>query len=173
VSAYLKERTEELKYGAVPLRSALTRYTVNALAVVGAALFLPGIGTRIAVQTGLSQSFVGSIFIAMTTSLPEVVVSIAALRLDAIDLAIGNLFGSNIFNILILALDDFLYVHGPLLSSSSGSHVITVLSGISMTAVAVIGLTYRAEKKALPLAWDSVGIIMIYITNLLLLSIAG
>jgi cation:H+ antiporter len=173
VSAYLKERTEELKYGAVPLRSTLLLYGVNALAVVGAALFLPGLGSRIAAQTGLSQSFVGNIFIAMTTSLPEVVVSIAALRLDAVDLAIGNLFGSNIFNILILAIDDLLYVHGPLFSSSSGSHVITVLSGISMTAVAVIGLTYRAEKKALPLAWDSVGIIMIYITNLMLLYRAG
>jgi cation:H+ antiporter len=38
-----------------------------------------------------------------------------------------------------------------------------------MTTIAVISLTYRAEKKALPMAWDSIGIVLIYIANIMLL----
>jgi cation:H+ antiporter len=169
VSAYLKEKIETLKYDAVPLKSALTKYALNALAVVGAAVFLPRIGSAIAEQTGLSQSFVGTVFIAITTSLPEVVVCLAALKIDAVDLAIGNLFGSNIFNVFILALDDLLFMRGPLLSFADKAHAVSALSAISMTTIAVISLTYRAEKKILPLAWDSIGIVIIYIANVMLL----
>lgn len=75
----------------------------------------------------------GNIFIAVSTSLPEVVVSMAAVKIGAIDLAIGNLFGSNIFNIFILALDDVFFTKGPLLSFASPNHIISALSAIAMT----------------------------------------
>jgi cation:H+ antiporter len=89
--------------------------------------------------------------------------------MDAVDLAIGNLFGSNIFNIFILALDDMLFIKGPILSYVNSNHIISAFSAIIMTAIAIIGLTYRAEKKRLLMAWDSIGILTIYITNLMLL----
>jgi cation:H+ antiporter len=169
VAAYLREKTEQLRYADIPLRSAIMKYALNALVVIGAAVFLPRIGTGIAEQTGLGQSFVGNIFIAITTSLPEVVVCVAALKIDAVDLAIGNLFGSNVFNIFILALDDLFFIHGPLLSFASRGQVLSALSAITMTTVAVISLTYRAEKKALPMAWDSIAIVLIYMGNVMLL----
>ena len=169
VAAYIKEKTEQLKYGDVPLKTAVMKYALNALIVIGAAVFLPGIGQGIAAQTGLGQSFVGNIFIAITTSLPEVVVCISALKIDAVDLAIGNLFGSNVFNIFILALDDLFFVPGPLLSFASNGQVFSALSAIAMTTVAVIGLTYRAEKKVLPMAWDSIAIVLIYVGNIMML----
>jgi cation:H+ antiporter len=89
--------------------------------------------------------------------------------MGAIDLAIGNLFGSNIFNIFILALDDIFFVRGPLLSFASLNHIISALSAIAMTTVAIIGLTYRTERKPLFLAWDSMCIMMVYAVNLMLL----
>jgi cation:H+ antiporter len=145
-------------------------YALNALVVIAAAVFLPEIGLGIAEKTGLGQTFVGNIFIALSTSLPEVVVSIAAVRMGAVDLAIGNLLGSNIYNIgLILALDDIFFVKGPILSYVSGSHTISAISAILMTSIAIIGLTYRSEKKRLFLAWDSIGIITVYFINLMLL----
>ncbi len=169
VAAYLKEMRDERKYDDVPMKTAAVNYSLNALAVVGAAIFLPRIGAGIAEQTGLGQSFVGNVLIAITTSLPEVVVCIAAVKIDAVDLAIGNLFGSNIFNVFILAIDDMLFLRGPLLSFVSTVHIISALSAISMTTIAVISLTYRAEKKALPMAWDSIGIVIIFISNIMLL----
>ncbi|HAS52628.1 MAG: sodium:proton exchanger [Nitrospirae bacterium GWC2_57_13] len=169
IAAFIKERAEELKYETIATRSAVLWYVLNAVVVIVAATFLPGIGEGIAERTGLGQTFVGNIFIALSTSLPEVVVSVAALRIGAVDLAIGNLLGSNIFNIFILALDDLFFLDGPLLTSVSTSHGISALSAIMMTSLAVIGLVYRAEKKRMVLSWHSVGMIMVYMGNMLLL----
>lgn len=169
LSHFVKEVADELKYRDIPMKTAVRNYTLNAFVVAAAAVFLPKIGAGIAAATGLGQTFVGNIFIAISTSLPEVVVSIAAVKAGAVDLAIGNLFGSNIFNIFILALDDFFFVKGPLLSFVNSSHAISALSAAIMTSIAIIGLTYRAEKKRLIVAWDSAGIILVYILNMLLL----
>jgi len=169
IAAYMKEMAVELKYKDILTKTAIVNYSVNAVVIIIAATFLPKIGEGIAETTGLGQTFVGNIFIALSTSLPEVVVSVAAVKIDAIDLAIGNLFGSNIFNILILAIDDIFFIKGPLLSFANPNHIISALSAIAMTTIAIVGLTYRAEKKPLLLAWDSIGILLIYLINLMLL----
>jgi cation:H+ antiporter len=169
ISAFVKEVAIELRYEDIPTKTAIVNYSINAIFVIAAAVFLPKIGEGIAEQTGLGQTFVGNIFIAVSTSLPEVVVSVAAVKMGAIDLAIGNLFGSNIFNIFILALDDIFFVRGPLLSFASLNHIISALSAIAMTTIAIIGLTYRTERKPLFLAWDSMCIMMVYAVNLMLL----
>jgi cation:H+ antiporter len=169
IAAFVKEVAVELKYEKVPTRKAVINYLIHAAVVIAAAVFLPGIGVALAGSTGLGQTFVGSILIAISTSLPEVVVSLAAVRMDAVDLAIGNLFGSNIFNIFILALDDLFFIRGPLLSFADAAALIPAISGVAMSAVAIIGLTYRNEKKPLFLAWDSIAILLFYVTNLMLL----
>lgn len=166
---YMKDQAVEVRYKKITTRTAVVNYGFNAALVVIAAVFLPGIGEGIAEMTGLGQTFVGNIFIALSTSLPEVVVAIAAVKMDAIDLAIGNLFGSNIFNIFILAIDDVFFIKGPLLSFVDKNHVISAMSAISMTTIAIIGLTYRMQKKRLFMAWDSLGILMVYVINVLLL----
>lgn len=169
ISAFVKERIEELKYEKISTKTAVVNYGINAVIVIIAAIFLPKIGEGIATATGLGQTFVGNIFIALSTSLPEVVVATAAVKIDAIDLAIGNLFGSNIFNIFILALDNIFFVKGHLLSFPSSNHIISTLSAIAMATIAIIGLTYRTEKRPLLLAWDSIGILLVYVINLMLL----
>ncbi|MEC4685208.1 MAG: sodium:calcium antiporter [Nitrospirota bacterium] len=168
IAAFVKE-TVELRYEGISTRTAIIHYSINAMIVVIAAVFLPEIGKGIAETTGLGQTFTGNIFIAISTSLPEVVVSMAALRIDAVDLAIGNLFGSNIFNIFILAIDDIFFTKGPILSYTNTNHIISALSAITMITIAIIGLTYRSTKKPLFLAWDSLGILIVYIINLMLL----
>ncbi|GMT47689.1 MAG: hypothetical protein IEMM0007_1255 [bacterium] len=168
IAAFIKE-TVQPRYEDIPTRTAVIHYSINAMAVIIAAVFLPEIGKGIAETTGLGQTFTGNIFIAISTSLPEVVVSLAALRIDAVDLAIGNLFGSNIFNIFILAIDDIFFTKGPILSFTNTSHIISALSAITMITIAIIGLTYRSTKKPLFMAWDSLGILLVYIINLMLL----
>lgn len=169
LAAFLKEVSMEFKYKDIPTKTAVINYLGNAIVVIVSAIFLPIIGEGIATATGLGQTFVGNIFIAVSTSLPEVVVSIAAVRMGAVDLAIGNLFGSNIFNIFILALDDIFFTKGPILSFVDQNHIISALSAIAMTTIAVIGLTYRAEKKKLFIAWDSAAIVTVYAINVMFL----
>lgn len=154
---------------AITLKKAVLYYLLNALIVVGSAYLLPGIAEEIATKTGLGASFVGTLFLAASTSLPEAAVSYSAIRIGAIDLAVGNLIGSNIFNILILAIDDIFYTKGPLLKDVSDENIISVFSVIIMTAICIGGLVFRSEKKRFFMGWDTLLISMVYLINLLLL----
>ena len=78
-----REVAAELQYAEISLRSSVLHYGVAAVAVVAAALWLPQLGAELARQTGLGEAFVGTLFIAITTSLPEIVVSLAAVRIGA------------------------------------------------------------------------------------------
>lgn len=169
ISTLIHEIAEEVKYKEISTKAAFFYYGLNAAVVFGAAVFLPFIGKGLAEHMGLGETFVGNVFIALTTSLPELVVSIAAVKMGAVDLAIGNLFGSNIFNICILSVDDFFFIKGPIFLSASPGHLVSALSAVAMTAIAVVGLSFRQEKKDLLLSWDSIGIAMVYIMNLMFL----
>src|SRR5690606_13017661 len=114
------------------LKKAIWGYALNALIVIGAAVFLPYFGEHIAAHTGLSNSFFGTLFIAAATSLPELVVSLAALRMGALDMAVGNLLGSNVFNMFILGLDDMFYREGSFFKAISPSHLLSVFVTIIM-----------------------------------------
>jgi len=156
-------------YHAITLKRTVVGYSVNAALVVGAAIFLPRIAESIAEMTGLGTTFVGTIFVAMSTSLPELTVTIASFRLGAIDTAVGNLFGSNLFNMAILAVDDLFYVKSPLLAVVEKQHLIAVISAVAMTGLAVAGLIYRSPKKRYRLSWDTFGIFLVFIVNVVLL----
>lgn len=153
------------------LRAAVLRYALHAAVVVGAAVFLPSIAEGIAAATGLGQTFVGNIFVAVATSLPEMTVSVAAIRIGAVDMAVGNIFGSNIFNIFILGLEDVFYFKGPILSAVQTTHLVPTLLAMAMTGLAIAGLIYNSEKKHFIWAWDSFGIILLFGVNLVLLYI--
>lgn len=161
----LPPTVEETLYADISKRRVYLLYTLNAVFIIAAATWLPHLGDRISEMTRLGNTFVGSVFIALSTSLPELVITVGAIRIGAVDLALGNLFGSNLFNIGILAVDDLLYTKGALLLNVSGNHLVSALAAMMMTAIAVIGLTYRTNKKFLYLAWDSVGIIIVYVIS--------
>ncbi|WP_281298519.1 sodium:calcium antiporter [Flavobacterium limnophilum] len=144
------------------LKQVVFKYALNALLLMGAAMLLPFFGKTLAEASGLGQSFFGTLFIAASTSLPEVVVSVAAIRIGTIDLAIGNVFGSNIFNIAILSLDDILYTKGPIFLFTSPNHIIPVLGTIVITAIGIIGIVFKAEKKW-KLAIDTSLILAVYV----------
>jgi cation:H+ antiporter len=150
------------EYAHISKGRAFVIYSLNAAIVIAAATWLPQLGERIAEQTGLGQSFVGSLFIALSTSLPEFVVTYTALRRGAVNLALGNVLGSNLFNVAILAIDDVAYTSGPLLAQVGSEHLVTAAGAVLMTALALVGLTYRSQSKHLGFGWDSVAIIVVF-----------
>lgn len=171
----LAERVTELvettkMYDHVTVTEAAVKYAINAVVIIGAATMLPFIGDRIAEETGLGTSFVGTFFIGLTTSLPELVVSLSALSIGATDMAIANLFGSNLFNIFILAIDDIFYTEGPILSSINPSHAVAGFMAIMMTGISVVALIYRLRKKTLlRISWDTFALITAYFISIMLL----
>jgi len=128
------------------LRREAIRFTFSAAAIVGAAPFLADAAGRIAAGSGLGGTFTGTAFVAFCTSLPELVATIAAVRMGAFDLAVGNVFGSNAFNMAMLLPVD-LASEGPLLSSVSRAHAFTAFWIVIITCVAVVGELYHVEKR--------------------------
>jgi cation:H+ antiporter len=158
------------RYPDVTLSSARLRYGAAAMVVVAAGVALPFVGKEIAAQMGWHESFVGTLFVALVTSVPEVVVTVSALRLGAVDMAIGNLFGSNLFDIAIIAVDDLFYLPGPLLARIEPAHALSALSATMMTGVALIGLLYRPRTRVLrTVGWGSLLLLSLYLLNTLAL----
>jgi cation:H+ antiporter len=165
---------ESGRYPAVTLRQAAIGYAIAALAVFAAGVALPFVGVRLAETTGWHRTFVGTLFVAGATSMPEVVVTVAALRIGAVDMAIANLLGSNLFNVLILAVDDVFYTKGPLLSHVSAVHAVSAVSAVVMTGIVVVALLYRPRTRILrTVGWVSIGLFTVYVFNTYVLYLHG
>ncbi len=172
VSEYVEERVE--RHPEISLGQAVQGYAVAALVVVAAGIWLPHVAADLASAMGWKQSFVGTLFVAAVTTTPEIVVTVAALRIGAVDLAIGNLFGSNLFNIAILAIDDLAYLPGPLFVDVSISHAASAFSAMMMSGLAVVGLVLRPQSRVLrSVSWISVLLLVIYLLNTLFLYLYG
>lgn len=164
----LTEYTEESaeRYPDVTLRNAIKGYAQAALAVVLAGSWLPFVAKGISEMMGWGQSFVGTLLVAAVTSAPEAAVTISALRIGALDMAIANLLGSNLFNIIILAIDDLFYTGGPLLAHVDTSHALTAFTAVMMSALVTVGLIFRPKGRVvLGLTWVSLGLFMLYVLN--------
>ena len=85
------------------------------------------------------------------------------LRMASYDLLVGNLLGSNIFNIFILALDDIIYTKGSLFSYINKAHLETVIVVIIMTSVVGLGILTKPSKKLWKLSFDTFIILLLYI----------
>jgi len=168
VGRYVEDRAE--LYPDISLKQAVRGYLLASVAVVAAGVWLPYIAADLALAMHWRQSFVATLFVAAVTSAPEVVVTLAALRMGAADLAIGNLFGSNLFNIAILALDDLAYTKGPLFASISLAHAASAFSAMMMSGLAIVGLMLRPTNRVFKtVSWVSLMLFAIYILNSLFL----
>jgi len=151
------------------LKQVIIRYALFASVIIVTALALPYFAEHIAEETGLGKSFVGTLFLAISTSLPEIAVSLAAIRMGSTDMAVGNLLGSNLFNILILFLDDIFYTKGYLLKDASEVNLLSVFFVAMMTGVAIIGFIFPNREKKIFMARDTFAIFGLYVINMVLL----
>jgi cation:H+ antiporter len=147
-------------------RSSITGLWVqlafSAAFVVVGAMWLAESADVIALQTGLGRTFVGSIFLAIVTSLPEMVVSLSALRLGSLDLAIGNIFGSNMANMFIVFICGLVHRGGPILGAVSPTHMFTAALSILLMHVAIKGISKQGKKTVFGLGWDSLAMLLIF-----------
>lgn len=159
---------------APPLARSAAGFGLAALVVVGAGLWLPFVATDLAAAMGWNRSFVGSLFMALATTLPELAVTLSALRLGALDMAIGNLLGSNLFNVTILAIEDLFYRPGVLLAHVSPVHAVTATSALVMTGLALLGLYLRPPGRVLrAVGAVSVALLAVYLLNTLVIYLHG
>lgn len=151
--------------GAMPLKKAVFSYFIAAGLICAAGPFLAVSAGRIAALSGMGNSFVGTTFVALCTSLPELVASLAAVRMGAPDLALGNIFGSNVFNMVLLVPLDLAYP-GSLLAAVAPVHALTCLATILVTTVAVMGQLYRAERRIHLIEPDALLVVILVVAAL-------
>jgi cation:H+ antiporter len=147
------------------LRRAVLQFATAALAILVAAPFVARSAGTIAELSGLGNTFVGTTLVAMSTSLPELVATLASVRMGAFDLAVANIFGSNAFNMAMLLPIDLVST-GPLLSRVSATHVTTSLWVVVITAVAIVGQLYHVERRRRLIEPDALLVILLVIVAL-------
>lgn len=147
------------------LLKAISGYLISAVMIFVAAPFMAESAGEIADRTGLGKTFIGTSLVAFSTSLPEFVSTITAVRMGAFDLALGNIFGSNAFNMILLAPLDLIH-RGSLLATVSVTHVFTCFATILITSIAVMGQLYQVEKRKRLLEPDAVLVIVLVLVAL-------
>lgn len=149
------------------LRPAIVRFAVATAVIVAAAPVLAVSGRDIAELTGMGETFVGTALLALSTSLPELVVAVAAVRIGAQDLAVGNLFGSNAFNMAALLIVDMAYTPDTLLSSLDPAQTVPGMVAILLMALALAALVHGTETRVRRLEPDAVLLLVAYAGGLL------
>lgn len=162
-----EEPTEGESRSAAMVRS-ISGFVVAAIAILIAAPYSASAAETIADQSGMGRTFVGTTLVALATSLPELVSCIAAARIGAINLAIGNVFGSNTFNLLLLIPLDLAH-SGSLIGAVDPIHLLTCMAVILVTSVVIVGQLYRVESRKLLIEPDALLVLLLVVTSLVLI----
>jgi cation:H+ antiporter len=156
-------------YGDLSLKETAVKYLSNAAVIITASVFLPKVAKDLAHSYGMTETFFGTFFVAFATSFPEIAVSVAAAKMNMVTISVANLLGSNIFNIFVLAVNDIFYTQGSFFESIDMRNLLSAGFAVLMSSIVIIGLVYRAEKKKLRLAYESIALITVYILGIIVI----
>ena len=145
------------------LRRATVGFLLAAAAILVVAPAFARSANAVAEVTGLGTTFVGTWIVGFSTSLPELVTSIAAVRMGASDLALGNLFGSNGFNMAIFFALDLANSGGSIFSGLDPLHAISALFAVVLTSMGLAAIVYRAKRRFAMIEPDSILIVATYV----------
>ncbi|MCC6671168.1 MAG: sodium:proton exchanger [Planctomycetes bacterium] len=148
-SPMLARRAGEGVEATAPRRLArpLVGVLISALAILLSAPAFAQAAERLAEETGLGRTAVGTVLLGFATSLPELASTVTALRLNAVDLAVGNLLGSNAFNMLIFPVLDLADGGGPLFNALDPRHAQTAFLAVVAMASALFLLVLRRGES--------------------------
>lgn len=121
-------------------------------------------------QTGLPDTVVGGMFTALVTSLPELVTTIAAIRIGALTLAVSNIFGTNCFNILVVAAADIGYSGGSIYHAMDPLQMTWGLIAILMSAILLLGMVIREKYGIGRIGFESALMLCVYVVTIILIT---
>lgn len=162
------EEDEERAPARHPVGLALS---FTALAVIAglAGFGLAEVAVALSQKTGVSQTAIGGVFTAITTSLPELVTSIAAVRRGALTLAVGGIIGGNAYDVLFLAFADLAYRPGSIYHALTDKHVFAIALSILMTGTLLLGLLRRETHGIGNIGFESVLVLLLYAGSVVVL----
>jgi cation:H+ antiporter len=155
---------------AIPtLRNAIIGFSLATLVLILTMPYLVTSSNEIAEITGLTTGFIGVALVAFVTSLPELVATIAAVRIGTYDLAIGNLFGSNMFNMFALGISDFFLTTDRFINVIDPEFLLVGMISLILTLIAVIGNQSNFKRKILFIEFDALLLIVVYFLGMYLI----
>ena len=163
------EMTEEELAEIPSLKIGLIGFAAAAVVLGIVTPFMVRAAEQISEITGLGTSFVGSSLVALVTSLPEMVTSISAISIGAADMALGNLFGSNMFNMFGIGIADAFYTKGRFLSTVDSSFVVVGMLGVLMTSFGLLGNIVRFKRVGKVIDVDALLLTIMYFAGMYLL----
>lgn len=167
------DQADEIEDGIPSLRTGIIGFVISAGALVAITPIMVQSANEIAVITGLGTTFIGATLVALTTSLPEAVTTLAAIKIGANDMAIGNLFGSNMFNMFVIGLNGLFYTQGRFLAAIDPALLLVGVIGILMTGMGLIGNLAKLEKRIWFIEIDALALLLLFFGSLWLLYMKG
>ncbi|MEJ7930852.1 hypothetical protein WG922_12800 [Ramlibacter sp. AN1015] len=148
------------------LRALVVKLVAGGVAILVAGYVLSRTGDAIAQQTGLGQSFVGAVLVAVSTSLPELSSVIASVRLRQLEMAISDIFGTNLFNVGLVFAVDMAYQGEPVLNQVGRFSLFASLLGALLAALYLGGLIERRDRTVARMGVDSIAVLVAYFGGL-------
>lgn len=147
----------------------ITKIMIYAGAIIASGVLASFAAKNISRAPYLSESFVGALFLAIATSLPEVSVTIHLIKIKSLNMALGNLFGSNCFNLLLIPVADIFYKQNIYLETSN-SLVIPIVSSIIIAFIGLLGIKLLKENQVKKFGFDSLVIVVLYLAAIFLIN---
>jgi len=145
------------------MSQVVLRLGITAFIIVAAGLMLSKSADVVAVKTGLGGSFVGAFMLAVVTSLPEAAACFGAIRVGSVNMALGNLFGSNLFNMAIIPVADFIYGKGVIFQNVASGHMLSAVFALAAVLIPIIGIREREYRlKFFGVSFHSYSLVVLY-----------
>jgi cation:H+ antiporter len=109
------------------------------------------------------------VLVGFATSLPEISSIYAAVRLQRYSMVMGDILGTNIFNVVLIFLADALYSGTPVLTQAGTFEIVATLLAILLTAIYTVGLLERQDRTLGRIGYPSLAILVTYAAGLVLL----
>ena len=158
---------------AMSLARAVSGFVFCAIVIIIAGVFLIHASKAISLEFGFSGPFMGAILVAVVTSLPELATSIGAFRIGAYDMIMGNLLGSNMFNILTIFLADIAFRRGAILSHLGGGgkdQLLIAMAGILLAVITIVAISCRSRRRIVGIGASGILILATYLVSVYLIS---
>lgn len=151
------------------LAKTFGKTALGAVVILAAGYAIARTGASLAEQTGLGQSFFGAVFLALSTSLPEISIVFSSVRLGNYAMAVSNIFGANLFGLGLLFVVDAVYQGDPVLAQAGRFATFAAILAIAVTALFIAGLLERRHVMILRMGGDSLLVLATYAAGLAVL----
>jgi cation:H+ antiporter len=152
-----------------PVRKLIVRTVIVGFVILVSGFLLAQTGDAIAEQSGIGASFVGLILVGFATSLPELSTVVAALKRQRYEMAVGDIFGTNLFNIALIFMADAAFRGGPILRLAGPFEAVAAVIALALTGIFIIGLLERRDRTVFRMGYDSLAAIVVFAGGMLVL----